>query len=131
VDLLSGQIQVMFTTGGPSLGYARSGKLRLLAVTTATRLEALPDVPSLNEFVPGNEAVGWFGIGAPKLTPAEIITTLNSEIIAALTDADIKARFADLGLLEYSSSPGGFGKYIASETEKWAKVITTANITAS
>jgi tripartite-type tricarboxylate transporter receptor subunit TctC len=130
-DLLSGQIQVMFTTGGPSLGYARSGKLRLLAVTTATRLEALPDVPSLNEFVPGNEAVGWFGIGAPKLTPAEIITTLNSEIIAALTDADIKARFADLGLLEYSSSPGEFGKYIASETEKWAKVITTANITAS
>ena len=130
-DLLSGQIQVMFTTGGPSLGYARSGKLRLLAVTTATRLEALPDVPSLNEFVPGNEAVGWFGIGAPKLTPAEIITTLNSEIIAALTDADIKARFADIGLLEYSSSPGEFGKYIASETEKWAKVITTANITAS
>ena len=131
VDLMAGQVQVMFTTGGPSLGYARSGKLRLLAVTTATRLATLPGVPSLSEFVPGYEAVGWFGIGGPKATPAEIITTLNSEIIAALADPDIKARFAELGISEYSSSPGEFGKYIATETAKWAKVIKTANITAS
>jgi tripartite-type tricarboxylate transporter receptor subunit TctC len=130
-DLMGGQVQVLFTTGGPSLGYVRSGKLRVLAVTSATRLAALPDVPSLNEFVPGYEAVGWFGIGAPKTTPAEIVTTLNNEVIAALNDAEIKARFAQLGLLEYSSSPGEFGKYIASETEKWAKVIRTAKITAS
>jgi tripartite-type tricarboxylate transporter receptor subunit TctC len=130
-DLMAGQVQVMFTTGGPSLGYASSGKLRILAVTTATRLEALPDVPSLNEFVPGYEAAGWFGIGAPKATPAPIIAALNNEIIAALTDATIQGRFAQLGLLEYSSSPGEFGKYIASETEKWTKVIKTANITAS
>ncbi len=130
-DVMGGQVQVMFTTGGPSLEYAHSGMLRLLAVTTATRLGALPDVPTLNEFVPGYEAVGWFGIGAPKSTPAEIIKTLNSEVVTALADADIKARFAQLGLLEYSSSPEEFGKYIATETEKWAKVIRTANIAAS
>jgi tripartite-type tricarboxylate transporter receptor subunit TctC len=129
-DVMGGQVQVMFTTAGPSLGFARSGKLRPLAVTTATRLEALPDVPTLNEFVPGYEAVGWFGIGAPKATPAEIITTLSSEIITALDDADIKGRFAELGLLEYPSSPQEFGKYIATETEKWANVIRTANIVA-
>jgi tripartite-type tricarboxylate transporter receptor subunit TctC len=130
-DLMGGQVQVMFTTGGPSLGYARSGQLRLLAVTSATRLSALPDVPSLNEFVPGYDAVGWFGIGAPKATPVDIIATLNAEIIAALTDAAIKARFAELGILEYSSSSAEFGKYVTTETEKWSKVIRTANITAS
>jgi tripartite-type tricarboxylate transporter receptor subunit TctC len=91
-DLLAGQTQVMFTTSGePALGYANSGKLRLLAVTTATRLGALPDVPCLNEFVPGYEAVGWFGIVAPKNTPTDIIAALNGEMIAALADADIKA----------------------------------------
>ena len=130
-DLMAGQVQVMFTTGGPSLGYARSGKLRVLAVTSAKRLATLPDVPSLNEFVPGYEAVGWFGIGAPQGTPAEIITALNGDVNAALADADIKARFGQLGIAEYSSSPGEFGKYIAAETEKWAKVIRTANITGS
>ncbi|MFZ3350469.1 MAG: tripartite tricarboxylate transporter substrate binding protein [Xanthobacteraceae bacterium] len=130
-DLMGGQIQVMFTTGGPSLGYVRSGKLRVLAVTSATRLATLPGVPSLNELVPGYEAVGWFGIGAPKTTPAEIVTTLNSEVVAALNDANVKARFAQLGLLEYPSTAAEFGKYIASETEKWAKVIRTAKITAS
>ena len=130
-DLMGGQIQVMFTTGGPSLGYVRSGKLRVLAVTSATRLATLSGVPSLNELVPGYEAVGWFGIGAPKTTPAEIVTTLNSEVVAALNDANVKARFAQLGLLEYPSTAAEFGKYIASETEKWAKVIRTAKITAS
>ena len=130
-DLMGGQIQVMFSTGGPSLGYVRSGKLRVLAVTSATRLPTLPDVPSLNKFVPGYEAVGWFGIGAPKLTPAKVINSLNSEVVAALADADIKVRFAQLGLLEYPSSPAEFGKYVASETEKWAKVVRTAKITAS
>jgi tripartite-type tricarboxylate transporter receptor subunit TctC len=130
-DLMGGQIQVMFTTGGPSLGYVRSGKLRVLAVTSATQLATLPDIPSLNEFVPGYEAVGWFGIGAPKATPAEIITTLNGDLVAALNDADVKVRFAQLGLLAYPSTPAAFGKYIASETEKWTKVIRAAKITAS
>jgi tripartite-type tricarboxylate transporter receptor subunit TctC len=129
--VMGGQAQVLFSTGGPSLGYAQSGKLRLLAVTTAARLPALPDVPCLSEFVPGYEAVGWFGIGAPKATPAEIITALNGEVIAALSDADIKTRFGQLGILEYPSSSEEFGTYIAAETEKWAKVIRTANITAS
>jgi tripartite-type tricarboxylate transporter receptor subunit TctC len=130
-DLIGGQVQIMFTTVGPSVEYAKSGNLRLLAATSATRLPALPDVPSLNEFVPGYEAVGWFGIGAPKATPAEIVTALNTELVAVLDDADIRARFAELGTLEYSSSAGEFGKYIVAETEKWAKVIRTANITAS
>jgi tripartite-type tricarboxylate transporter receptor subunit TctC len=130
-DLMAGQVQVMFGTGGPSLQYAQSGKLRLLAVTSTTRLATLPDVPCLNEFVPGYEAVGWFGIGAPKATPADIITTLNTAANMALADADIKARFAQLAILEYSSSPAEFGKYIAAETKKWAKVIRTAKISAS
>jgi tripartite-type tricarboxylate transporter receptor subunit TctC len=130
-DLMGGQVQVMFATVGPSVEYARSGKLRLLAVTSATRLAALPDVPSLNELVPGYEAVGWFGIGAPKNTPVEIVGALNTEMMAALADPDIKARFATLGMLGYPSSSAEFAKYIAAETEKWAKVIKTANVTAS
>ena len=130
-DLMAGQVQVMFTTGGPSLGYVRSGKLRVLAVTSAARLPALPQIPSMNEFVPGYEAVGWFGIGAPKATPAEIIKRLNGEVTAALVDPTVDARFAELGLLEYSSSPAEFAEYVAAETEKWAKVIRTANISAS
>lgn len=129
-DLIGGQVQVMFATVGPSVEYARSAKLRLLAVTSAARLAALPDIPSLNEFVPGYEAVGWFGVGAPKATPAEIISALNTEMIAVLADANIKARFADLGMLEYPSSPQEFGKYIVAETEKWAKVIRLANVAA-
>jgi tripartite-type tricarboxylate transporter receptor subunit TctC len=130
-DLMGGQAQVMFATVGPAVEYAHSGKLRLLAVTSATRLATLPDVPSLNEFVPDYEAVGWFGIGAPKKTPIEIVGVLNTEMIAALADPDIKARFATLGMLEYPSSSAEFAKYIAAETEKWAKVIKTANVTAS
>jgi tripartite-type tricarboxylate transporter receptor subunit TctC len=130
-DLMAGQVQVMFATGGPSVQYARSGELHLLAVTSATRLPVLPDVPCLDEFVPGYEAVGWFGIGAPKATPAEIVTTLNGEINTVLADAAIKARFAQLGILEYPNSAAEFRTYIATETEKWAKVIRTANITAS
>jgi tripartite-type tricarboxylate transporter receptor subunit TctC len=130
-DLMGGQAQVMFATVGPAVEYASSGKLRLLAVTLATRLATLPDVPSVNEFVPGYEAVGWFGIGAPKNTPVEIVGALNTEMIAVLADPDIKARFSTLGMLEYPSSSAEFGKFIAAETEKWAKVIKTANVTAS
>ena len=103
-------------------------QLRALAVTTATRWEALPDVPTVGEFVPGYEASAWFGIGAPKNTPAEIVDKLNNEINAALADPKIKARLADLGGTALAGSPADFGKLIADETEKWAKVIRAANI---
>ena len=99
-----------------------------LAVTTATRSEALPDVPSVGEFVPGYEASGWFGVGAPKATPAEIVNKLNKEINAALDDPKMKARLADLGGTPLPGSPAEFGKLIAEETEKWGKVIRAANI---
>jgi tripartite-type tricarboxylate transporter receptor subunit TctC len=101
-----------------------------LAVTTATRSEALPDVPTVSEFVPGYEASIWFGIGAPKNTPAEIIDKLNNEINAALADPQLKARFADLGGTVIAASPSDFGKFIAEDTEKWGKVIRAANIKA-
>ena len=110
--------------------YIRAGKLRALAVTTATRSEALPDVPTVGEFVPGYEASAWFGIGAPRNTPAEIIDKLNREINAGLADPKIKARLADLGGDRCRWSPAEFGKLIADETEKWAKVIRAANIKA-
>ena len=108
--------------------YIRAGKLRALAVTTATRSEALPDVPTVGEFVPGYEASGWYGIGAPRNTPAEIIDKLNKEINAALADPKMKARLADLALTRCSMPPAEFGKLIADETEKWGKVIRAANI---
>ena len=108
----------------------RAGKLRALAVTTATRSEALPDIPTVGDFVPGYEASVWFGIGAPKGTPAEIVDKLNKEINAALADPKIKARIADLGGTALAGSPAEFGKLIADETEKWAKVIRAANIKA-
>ena len=129
-DLLGGQVQVMFATMPSSIEHIRAGKLRALAVTTATRSEALPDVPTVGEFVPGYEASAWFGIGAPRNTPAEIIDKLNKEINAGLADPKMKARLADLGGTVLPGSPADFGKLIAEETEKWAKVIRAANIKA-
>jgi tripartite-type tricarboxylate transporter receptor subunit TctC len=127
-DLLAGQVQVMFEPLATSIEHIRAGKLRALAVTTATRSEALPDVPTVSEFVPGYEASGWFGVGAPKATPAEIVEKLNKEINAALADPKIKVRLADLGGDVLAVSPADFGKLIAEETEKWGKVIRAANI---
>jgi tripartite-type tricarboxylate transporter receptor subunit TctC len=130
VDLLAGQVQVMFAFMSSSIEYVRAGKLRALAVTTATRSDALPDIPTVGEFVPGYEASGWFGVGAPKATPAEIVDQLNKEINAGLADPKMKARLADLGGTVLAGSPADFGKLIAEETEKWGKVIRAANIKA-
>jgi tripartite-type tricarboxylate transporter receptor subunit TctC len=130
VDLLGGQVQVMFEGIVSSIGYIRAGKLRALAVTSANRLDALPDIPTVGEFVPGYEASGWFGLGAPKNTPAPIIDTLNGEIDAELADPTMKARIADLGGSPMSMTPTAFGKFVADETEKWGKVIRAANIKA-
>jgi len=127
-DLIGGQVQVMFTPTGPSVEYIRSGALRALAVTTSERLDVLRDVPTVGQFVPGYEASGWFGLGAPSGTPREIIERLNMEINAGLGDREIRARLADLGGLVFSSSPADFSKHIAADTEKWAKVIREANI---
>jgi tripartite-type tricarboxylate transporter receptor subunit TctC len=127
-DLLGGQIQVAFTEMATSLGHIKAGKLRALAVTTATRSEALPDVPTLAEFIPGFEASQWVGLIAPKDTPPAIIEKLNGEINAALGDPTVKARFADLGGMVLPGSPADFSKLIRDETEKWAKVIRAANI---
>jgi tripartite-type tricarboxylate transporter receptor subunit TctC len=127
-DLLGGQVLVSFAGIAGSIEYIRTGRLRALAVTTAARSEALPDVPTVSEFVPGFEAGDWLGIGAPKNTPAEIIDRLNKEITAGLADPKIKARFADLGGTTLALTPSEFGKLLADETEKWAKVIRAANI---
>ena len=127
-DLLGGQVLMSFTGIAGSIEYVRSGKLRALAVTTATRSEVLPDVPTVSEFVPGFEAGDWLGIGAPRNTPAEIIDKLNKEITAGVADPKIKARFADLGGTALALSPAEFGKLVADETEKWARVIRAANI---
>jgi tripartite-type tricarboxylate transporter receptor subunit TctC len=129
-DLLGGQVQVMYPSTVSSIGYIRAGQLRALAVTTTTRSEALPDVPTVDEFVPGYEASAWFGVGAPKATPAEIVEKLNKEINAGLADPKMKARLADLGGTALSGSPADFGKLIADEIEKWAKVIRALNIKA-
>jgi tripartite-type tricarboxylate transporter receptor subunit TctC len=127
-DLIAGQVQVMFPATVSSIEYIRDGRLRALAVTTATRSELLPDIPTVGEFVPGYEASGWFGVGAPKATPAEIVEKLNKEINAGLADPKIKARLADLGGDVLALSPAGFEKLIADETEKWAKVVKFAGI---
>jgi tripartite-type tricarboxylate transporter receptor subunit TctC len=127
-DLIGGQVQLMFTPTGPSIEYIRSGKLRALAVTTSLRLEVLPDVPAMGQFVPGYEASGWFGVGVPRGTPTEIVERLNKEINAGLADREIRARLGDLGVSVLSGSPADFGKHIAAETEKWGKVIRSANI---
>jgi tripartite-type tricarboxylate transporter receptor subunit TctC len=129
-DLLAGQVQMMFSPLSSSIEYVRAGKLRALAVTTATRSDALPDIPTVGEFVPGYAASGWFGIGAPAKTPGAIVDQLNREINAGLADAKLKARLAELGAVVFVGSPSDFGKHIADETEKWAKVVRTANLRA-
>ena len=129
-DLIGGQVQMTFADITSSIEYVRTGKLRALAVSSATRSEALPDIPPLADFLPGYEASGWFGIGAPKNTPAEIVERLNKEINAGLADPKIKARYAELGATALAGSPADFGKFIADETEKWGKVIRAANIKA-
>ena len=128
VDLLAGQVQVMFEPTFSTLPHIKTGKLRALAVTSAQRSEALPDVPALNEFVPGYEATAWFGIGAPRNVPSETIEKLNHEINACLADAKLKDRLVDLGGTPMPMSPHEFGALIASETDKWAKVIKFAGI---
>jgi tripartite-type tricarboxylate transporter receptor subunit TctC len=121
-------VQIGFQTLPSSVEYIRAHKLRALAVTTATRSGALPDLPTVGEFVPGYEAPTWYGLGAPKATSAEIVEKLNKEINAALADPNIKTRVADLGGDVLALSPADFGKLIAAETEKWGKVIRAANI---
>src|SRR6516165_2377131 len=122
-DLLGGQIQVTFTELASSIGFIRAGRLRALAVTTPMRLEALPEVPPMAEFVQGFEASQWNGVGAPKNTPSEIIDKLNKEVNAALVDPKIKARMAEWGGTPLPGTPGEFGKFIADEIEKWGKVV--------
>jgi len=129
-DLLAGRMQVSFDAMATTIEYARAGKLRPLAVTTATRSPALPDIPTVGDFVPGYEATSWHGIGVPKNTPAEMIDKLNREINAALADPKMQARLADLGATVLAGSSTDFGKFIADETEKWGKVIRAANIKA-
>jgi tripartite-type tricarboxylate transporter receptor subunit TctC len=127
-DLLGGQVQVSFATMPASIEFIRSGRLRALAVTTATRSPALPDVPTVGEFVPGYEVSTWYGLCARAGTPADVIDKINKEINAALADPAMRARLADLGGIPIAGSPGDFGKLIAMETEKWGKVIQAANI---
>jgi tripartite-type tricarboxylate transporter receptor subunit TctC len=129
-DLLGGQVQVYFSQMIASIEYVRAGKLRALAVTTTTRSDLLPDIPTLGEFLPGFEASTWVGVGAPRNTPPDIIEKLNKEINAALADPKIKARLADLGGTVLAGSPTNFGKLIADETEKWGNVIRALNIKA-
>jgi tripartite-type tricarboxylate transporter receptor subunit TctC len=122
-DLIAGQVQVMFDNISSSIPHIRAGKLRPLAVTTATRSQALPDIPTVGDFVPGYEASAVNGVGAPKATPAEIVDVLNSEINAGLADPKIKARLADLGGSVLAGSPADYAKLIAEETEKWGRVV--------
>ena len=129
-DLIGGKVQVLFDNVPSSIEHIRAGKLRALAVTTSYRAAALPDIPTMGEFVPGYEASTWFGIGAPKNTPAEIVDKLNKEINAGLADPKLKGRLADLGATVLAGSPAEFGKLIADETEKWTKVVRFAGIKA-
>jgi tripartite-type tricarboxylate transporter receptor subunit TctC len=128
-DLIGGQVQVLFL-GVETIEHIRSGKLRAIAVTATTRLDLLPDIPTVGEFLPGFEASVWFGIGAPRNTPPDIIEKLNKEINAALADPKLRARLADLGGTVLPGSPADFGKFIADETEKWGNVIRALNIKA-
>jgi tripartite-type tricarboxylate transporter receptor subunit TctC len=127
-DLIGGQVQVYFDGISGSLDHIRAGTLRALGVTTAQRADVLPDVPTIAEFVPGYEAAGWYGIGAPRQVPAEIVDRLNREINAALGDAKLKMRLADLGYATFGSSSAGFGNLIAHDIDKWARVIKFAGI---
>jgi tripartite-type tricarboxylate transporter receptor subunit TctC len=129
-DLLGGQVQLMFDSVVSSLGHIRAGELRPLAVTTSARSAALPDVRPLSDFVPGYESSIWFGVGAPRGTPAEIIDKLNKEINAGLTDAKIKGRLADLGTVPTVMTPAEYGKFVAGEVEKWGKVVRAAHLRA-
>jgi tripartite-type tricarboxylate transporter receptor subunit TctC len=129
-DLLAGQVQVMFAPILSSIEHIKAGKLRALAVTSATRSELLPDIQAVGEVVPGYEATGWQGIGAPRNTPTDIINKLNSEVSAALVDSKFRAQLAGLAVTPFANSPDDFGKFIVEYTEKWAKVIRTANIKA-
>jgi tripartite-type tricarboxylate transporter receptor subunit TctC len=130
IGLLAGQVQVYFSPLIAAIEHIKVGKVRVLAVTTARRSETLPDIPTLADFIPGYEASTWLGVGTPKNTPAEIVGGLNKEINAALAEPKLKARLADLGGEVLSGSPADFGRLIADETEKWAKVIRAANIKA-
>jgi tripartite-type tricarboxylate transporter receptor subunit TctC len=128
IDLIAGQTQVMFEPTIAAMEYVKAGKLRALAVTSTRRSELLPDVPTVAEFVPGYEASQWYGVGAPKGTPAEVVAKLNSEINAALADPKLKARLSDLGAELTPMTSAEFGKLIADETEKWGKVVRSANL---
>ena len=127
-DLIAGQVQVMFADTPSSIEHVKAGKLRALAVTTAERSEILPQLPTVSEFLPGFEASNWFGVAAPKNTPPEIVDKLNKEINGALAEPETKARLADLGATVLAGSPADFGNFIATEAEKWSKVIRAANI---
>ena len=127
-DLIGGRVQVMFDVLPSSIEYIKASKLRALAVTAAARSEVLPEIPTVGEFVPGYEASGWIGVGAPKATPAEIVEKLNKEINVALADPKMRARISDLGSAVFASSPAEFTNFIAAETEKWGKVIKFAGI---
>jgi tripartite-type tricarboxylate transporter receptor subunit TctC len=129
-DLLAGQVQTMFGVVPESLPYIKNGQTRGLAVTHDKRLELLPDVPAMNEFLPGYEASGWYGVSAPKDTPPEIVAKLNKEINASMTDPKTKARLADLGCLVSPGTPADYAKFVAGDTEKWGKVVRAAGIKA-
>jgi len=127
-DLIGGQVQGAFSTVPQAIAFIKDGRLRALAVTSTARVDALPDIPSLGEFVPGYEADGWFGIVAPKTTRGEIISKLNSEINAAVADPKLRAQFRELGVSPMSMATAEFGQLIADQTEKWGKVIKVADI---
>jgi tripartite-type tricarboxylate transporter receptor subunit TctC len=129
-DMLGGQVHVLFDNLPPSLEYIKAGKVRALAVTTARRAEALPDLPTVGEFVPGYEASLWWGVGVPKNTPVEIVDKLNKEINVGLAEPKMKAQLAELGAEVLAGSPVDFGKLIAQDTDKWGKVIKFAGIKA-
>ena len=129
-DLLGGQMQVLFTSTASSLEYIRAGKVRALAVTPTTRLDALPDIPTVAEFVPGYEASQWYGLGAPRNTPGDIVSSVNNEINKALADPKMRMRLEELGGTVLVGSPADFGRLIADETEKWGRVIRMAKLKA-
>ncbi len=122
-DMISGQVQVMFDNIPTSIEHIRAGKLRPLAVTGTTRSDLLPDIPTVSDFIPGFEASSWYGLGAPRNTPADVIDKLNTTVNAILADPAVKKRFADMGATLITSTPVNFGKYVAEETEKWGKVV--------
>jgi tripartite-type tricarboxylate transporter receptor subunit TctC len=123
IDLIAGQVQAMIDSVPGSIEFVRAGKLRPLAVTSLTRWPGLEDLPTVNDFVPGYQTYTWYGVGVPRNTPADIIDKLNREINAGLTDPNVKARLADLSTMVIGGSPADFGKLLAEETEKWAKVV--------